>query len=261
MNTEVINLKYQACQNLPNNSADFYESVECFVNEVLNAGECVNFNGKNVSGIYYDILINGIERCKNGDIVFHAHFDCEYGIKEFSVQQIPRGVVLKCIDRLKAMLPNIQANRDREEWWGIYKVHLKNCFKFWKDNGKNIYEALQYAVEETSKLKHNPFVPNGKEVDKKVLDDFLYKWKQALEQLKAEVNDGTYDEEEIRVCDICGLPMFEGYYLGGDYACDDECCLESYDSDKAQMEEDLSHAEEDCCETYWTEWDSVLFDY
>jgi len=232
-----------------------------FINEVLNAGEHVDFKGMNVSGVYYGVLFNGIERCENGDIVFNAHFDCEYGIKEFSIQQIPREVVLKLIEKLMSMLPDIQENRNRKEWWDIYKAHLKNCFKFWKSKGKNIYEALKLAVEETSKLKHNPLVPNGKEVDEKVLDDFLYKWKQALKLLEGEVSNGTYDEEEIRICDICGLPMFEGYYLGGDYACDEECCLESYDGDKEQMEEDLSHAEEDCCETYWTEWDSVLFDY
>lgn len=67
-------------------------------------------------------------------------------------------------------------------------------------------------------------------------------------------------EREIRRCDNCGKPMKEGYYLGGEFACSDECCLALYNGDKAQMEEDLSHADEDWCETYWTEWESIYFD-
>lgn len=67
-------------------------------------------------------------------------------------------------------------------------------------------------------------------------------------------------EKEIRRCDHCGKAMKEGYYLAGEYACSDECCLALYNGDKAQVEEDLSHAEEIDCETYWTEWDSIYFD-
>lgn len=67
-------------------------------------------------------------------------------------------------------------------------------------------------------------------------------------------------EKEIRRCDHCGKPMKEGYYLAGEFACSDECCLALYDGDEAQMKEDLSHAEEIDCETYWTEWDSIYFD-
>lgn len=67
-------------------------------------------------------------------------------------------------------------------------------------------------------------------------------------------------EKEIRKCDHCGKPMKEGYYLAGEFACSDECCLALYDGDEAQMKEDLSHAEEIDCETYWTEWDSIYFD-
>lgn len=68
------------------------------------------------------------------------------------------------------------------------------------------------------------------------------------------------DNDNIRRCDHCGKPMSKGYYLGGEYACSDECCLALYDGDKAQMEEDLSHAEEDDAECYYTEWESIYFD-
>lgn len=54
--------------------------------------------------------------------------------------------------------------------------------------------------------------------------------------------------------------MSDGYYLGGKYACDDMCCLALYNGDKAQMEESLSHADEDCSDFYYTEWESIFFD-
>ena len=67
-------------------------------------------------------------------------------------------------------------------------------------------------------------------------------------------------EGDIRRCDHCGKPMKEGYYLGGEFACSDECCLALYNGDRKQMEEDLSHAEEDGGDCYWTEWESIYFD-
>ena len=50
--------------------------------------------------------------------------------------------------------------------------------------------------------------------------------------------------------------MREGYYLGGEYACSDECAQALYHGDKAQLEEALSHAEEEDGECYWAEWKS-----
>lgn len=82
----------------------------------------------------------------------------------------------------------------------------------------------------------------------------------------AETADGIVaatlepDDENVRRCDHCGKPMKEGYYLGGEFACSDECALALYHGDKAQMAEDLSHADEADGECYWTEWDSVYFD-
>lgn len=82
----------------------------------------------------------------------------------------------------------------------------------------------------------------------------------------AETADGIVaaipepDDENVRRCDHCGKPMKEGYYLGGEFACSDECALALYHGDKAQMDEDLSHADEADGECYWTEWDSVYFD-
>lgn len=65
---------------------------------------------------------------------------------------------------------------------------------------------------------------------------------------------------EIRRCDNCGKPMSSGYYLAGEFACSDECCLALYNGDREQMEEDLSHAHEMWSDIYYTEWDSIYFD-
>jgi hypothetical protein len=115
------------------------------------------------------------------------------------------------------------------------------------------------AVMETKNLKHNPFKPRGEEVNQTILQQFCHQWESTINDIINEVNEGaSYDD--IRVCDNCGLPMSDGYYLGGEYACDDECCLALYNGDKAQMEEDLSHADEDCSYCYYTEWESIFFD-
>ena len=118
---------------------------------------------------------------------------------------------------------------------------------------------MKIAVDEVGNLKHDPRVPHGEEVNKKVLDSFLVTWRDIVDKLEDKITNGTYDEDDIRTCDICGLPMDEGYYLGGEFACDDECCLESYDGDKEQMREDLSHANEDCSDVYYTEWENVFY--
>jgi hypothetical protein len=54
--------------------------------------------------------------------------------------------------------------------------------------------------------------------------------------------------------------MSKGYILGEQYACSDECALKLYDGDKAQMDEDLSHAEENDADFYYTEWPSIRYD-
>lgn len=71
--------------------------------------------------------------------------------------------------------------------------------------------------------------------------------------IKEELMD-TYDWQNVRICSHCGKFMDEGYYLDGEYACSDECAIAVYDGDEKQFRDDVSHAEEDGCETYWTDW-------
>lgn len=65
---------------------------------------------------------------------------------------------------------------------------------------------------------------------------------------------------EVRCCDYCGKPMKEGYYLFGEYACSDECCLALFNGDKKQMDESLSDDSGDNDTYYWTEWKSIYKD-
>lgn len=259
MEIESIHKKLKDCKNHLY-SAQFNDEIKGIVNEILNPGEYVDFNGFNVDGEFYEISFNGMKRENDGSIKFNANFDCGYGHKEFFMSNMPKTVIYNCVRRLVEKIPELAEKREHEKWWGVYKWSLKNNFKFWQRQGKNIYESLKMAVDEVSKLKHDPRVPHGEEINKKVLDSFLVTWRYAVDKLEDKVTNGTYNEEDIRICDSCGLPMSEGYYLCGEYACDEECCLDCYHGDKEQMEEDLSHAEEDCSETYYTEWDSIFFD-
>lgn len=65
---------------------------------------------------------------------------------------------------------------------------------------------------------------------------------------------------EVRCCDYCGKPMKEGYYLFGEYACSDECCLALFNGDKEQMDESLKDELGDNDYYYWTEWESIYND-
>jgi len=65
----------------------------------------------------------------------------------------------------------------------------------------------------------------------------------------------TFAEDSLRVCTNCGEFMVEGYYLDGDYACCDECAIELYNGDADAFFNDIENAEEEDCETYWTEWE------
>lgn len=65
---------------------------------------------------------------------------------------------------------------------------------------------------------------------------------------------------EVRCCDYCGKPMKKGYYLFGEYACSDECCLALFNGDKEEMDESLSDDSGDNDTYYWTEWESIYKD-
>lgn len=160
---------------------------------------------------------------------------------------------------MKHKVIGMKDNITKEEWVKIYHKHFKGCFQFWQREGYDMALSLEKAIEDTKSLKHNPFVPKGQEVDKKLLDEFCKKWSSIKNELLAGIQDGRYNDG-IRTCQVCGLPMIEGYQLDEWYACDDECCLDVYDGNKAKMDEELSHAEENDSKNYYTKWDSIFFD-
>lgn len=148
---------------------------------------------------------------------------------------------------------------DNELCWKIISVFHKECFQFWKRENKGLLSALELALVDTKRLKTNPFRPAGEPIDQDVLHAFCDMQNAIICEIKSAFAEGKTDED-VRMCDNCGLPMLKGYYLGGEFACCDECCLALYNGDKAQMEEDLSHACESDGDCYYTEWNSVFLD-
>lgn len=124
------------------------------------------------------------------------------------------------------------------------------------------YEAgfVPYKVQEIHEDRTftGTHLLTGKKV-KMPLTEINIDWLNLLIDIYAcECKEQNLEEEEVRRCDHCGKPMKEGYYLGGEYACSDECCLALYNGDEAQMKEDLSHADEDDGECYYTDWESYF---
>lgn len=68
------------------------------------------------------------------------------------------------------------------------------------------------------------------------------------------------DVDDIRVCSHCGAPMYEGYVVGNEYACSEECAIALYGGDENKFKEDLKKASDINGETYWTEWESIYQD-
>ena len=89
------------------------------------------------------------------------------------------------------------------------------------------------------------------------LTDINIDWLMLLFDIYAsECQVQNLEDIEIRRCDACGKPMLQGYYLAGEFACSDECCLMLYNGNSQAMSEDLKHADEDDADCYYTEWES-----
>lgn len=143
----------------------------------------------------------------------------------------------------------------------IHRMLFKMCYKICRKSG-SIISSLKSSIlfintKEYKEIfqKHHLGI-----VEDNILADCSKYYQDIVDDLQKRIDNGTYDEDDIRVCSECGIPMHEGYYLAGEYACDIECCLEQYDNDEAQMKEDLSHASEDNSDVYYTEWESIFYD-
>lgn len=63
-------------------------------------------------------------------------------------------------------------------------------------------------------------------------------------------------KSDCRVCSHCGARFHEGYFLGDEYACSDECAIALYGGDRKQFETDLEAEEDEAgtTECYWSAW-------
>lgn len=63
-------------------------------------------------------------------------------------------------------------------------------------------------------------------------------------------------DSDCRVCSHCGKHFHEGYFLGDEYACSEECAVALYGGDRELFEADLEAEEEEAgaTECYWTTW-------
>lgn len=150
----------------------------------------------------------------------------------------------------------IKIPQNDHEWWNFFTAYCRDKYLKYIQKGKPIWEAMFLAFEQTIELRTIPGLETRHNSVNLAVKD---KWAEKYDKVVTVLYTNT-DPEYVRFCEQCGFPMVEGFYLAGEFACCEECCLKAYDGDKEQMEEDLSHAEEIDGECYWTEWDSVTFE-
>lgn len=140
----------------------------------------------------------------------------------------------------------------------ILSNHYEGSLNLWKREGKDEITAMEMALRKLREVRTNPLSPRSEAMEPDIVAEVAQKYRKEIDELMTATIDP--DDENVRRCVHCGKPMMEGYHLGGEYACSEECAFALYGGDREQMEEDLSHAEEDDGECYWTEWESVYFD-
>lgn len=87
-----------------------------------------------------------------------------------------------------------------------------------------------------------PYLADAFDLEHKEAVSILVEWMQSY-------NPNDYKEiESVLVCDICGKPMKEGYYIMGTYYCSPECLHKDYSDEEYTKLYDADEA-------YWTEWE------
>lgn len=144
----------------------------------------------------------------------------------------------------------------------IHRMLFKMCYKHFRKRGSDIISSLRKSILFVNTKEYKAIFQKHHLgiVEDNILADCSKYYQDIVDDLQNRVDKGTYDEDDIRVCSECGIPMHEGYYLAGEYACDVECCLGQYDNDEVKMKEDFSHACEDNSDVYYTEWESIFYD-
>ena len=107
------------------------------------------------------------------------------------------------------------------EWWSFFTAYCRDKFLKYSRKGKPIWEAMYLAYEQTIELRTIPGLETRfNSVNFEVKD----KWAEKYDKVVTTLYFNT-DPDKVRFCEQCGFPMVEGYYLAGEFACCDECCL------------------------------------
>lgn len=126
------------------------------------------------------------------------------------------------------------------------------------ENGYTPYMLMQIHPDGTCDVRRKTSLTQ--DAEKVNLTDINIDWLMTLLDLYASLCHEQGLEDGVRRCSHCGRPMKEGYYLAGEYACSDGCCLALYNGDTSLMKENLGKADTDEGECYYTEWDSFAND-
>ena len=134
-----------------------------------------------------------------------------------------------------------------EELFNKYRTEFKKFFRHYREEEQcTLLDSLKLALSDLKCL--------DTETDR-VKADFIRIWSACIHHIEDEYENGM-TEEDVRVCDNCGLPIIDGFWSRNGYACDENCCLALYDGDKAQMKTDEESEDRWCC---WTEWFSCFY--
>lgn len=63
---------------------------------------------------------------------------------------------------------------NKEETQKFLESFFNECYKYWLRNGYSKKEAFKLALEDVRAVKHNPFVPNGEELDVDAKNEFIH---------------------------------------------------------------------------------------
>lgn len=118
---------------------------------------------------------------------------------------------------------------------------------------------MMYALEDIKRMRTAPFSLKDEPISPEIIQEVVGKYNKSV----TKVMQSTYvekldsdDNDHIRRCVVCGKPIKEGYYLGGEYACSDDCALALYNGDEKQMYIDLHYPDKASGECYWAAWES-----
>lgn len=149
-----------------------------------------------------------------------------------------------------------------EQWQDIFTKFCHDCFMYWKRNGDSVAVAFDKAREETLKLRSNPFKPKEEPVNLKALQKWGDQYNQTVVETLYE-----YEKEDalrdLRICLHCGFPIFEGYYIAGDFFCCEQCAIDGgYNGYKKPFEQDIEEANDPnnhiWSDIYWSQWNNPI---